>query len=191
MPSDDYAARLERVMQKRVGGTMALQGAQGGTMSLGRMSAHSSTRRGGLPATLGLPIALAVGMGAVVLGNWARFHLQVLPAKTLGDDMNMLATIGIGLALALLLRIIFRLNGKLNTVFILAGVVAMTLGFHNLHHWFPEASAMAFSPEYAAQMQGATPANSIQYRGEFIPFALEQRLASVSCAVGGQMQPCE
>lgn len=178
-------------MQKRADGTFALQGAQAGALRAGTLSALPSGRRGGLLSPFSLLTALAVGMGAVVLGNWARFHLQVLPPETAGGDLEMATSIGVGLALAMVLRIVFRLQGKLQTAFILAGVTAMTLGFHNLHHWFPEASALAFSPDYAAQIRGATPENSLAFRGEFIPFALEQRFASVSCAVGGQTGSCQ
>lgn len=178
-------------MQKRVDGTFALQGARAGALRAGTLSAPVPGRRGGLLSPLSLLVALAVGMGAVVLGNWARFHLQMLPPEIAGGDLEMATSIGVGLALAVLLRIVFRLQGKLQTACILAGVTAMTLGFHNLPHWFPEASALAFSPDYAAQVRGATPENSLLFRGEFIPFALERRIASVSCAVAGQAGSCQ
>lgn len=174
MPSDDFAARVERVMQKRGAAAVALSGAGMKHMAPAAMAQSwpmPRARRSALGGLVSLVGAVIVGMGAVVLGNWARFHLQILPSQGQGNDVDLAVTLAVGLGLSILLRIIFALGGKLQFGFMLLGIAVMTLGFHNLHHWFPSAAGLVFSEEYAAQLRNVAPVDSLLIRGQVIPFA--------------------
>lgn len=186
MPSEDFSARMERVMQKREAGTITLHGAEQYEFhrpSHGRVVAVERPVRATIhlyPLTLLLSLGLgAAAVGAVAVG---MFRIAGQPSTMLMSDMDLAWTIGLGLALAMVLQSLLRLKSAGHTVMLLVGVVAMALGQHNLHHWFPEVTAQIFSMDYVAQVRTETPVNSLQFRGSFIDLDATRQITVAACA---------
>ena len=185
MPSEDFSARMERVIQKREAGTITLHGAEQYEFhrpSHGRAVPVERAGRATLhlyPLTMLLSPALGAGaVGAVAVG---MFRIVGEPATMRMSDMDLAWTIGLGLALAMVLQSVLRLKSAGHTVMLLVGVVAMAIGQHNLHHWFPEVTAQIFSMDYVAQVRSETPVNSLQFRGSFIELDATRQITVAAC----------
>ena len=175
MPSEDFSARMQRVIQKREAGTITLHGAEQYEFhrpSHGRAVPVERAGRATLhlyPLTMLLSLALGAGaVGAVAVG---MFRIVGQPATMRMSDMDLAWTIGLGLALAMVLQSVLRLKSAGHTVMLLVGVVAMAIGQHNLHHWFPEVTAQIFStassPRGTASADGLRLGSPEAARGQF------------------------
>jgi hypothetical protein len=113
--------------------------------------------------------AFGLGLLAVALGRYARFHLAGAQAQLEDADLEMALTGGIGIMLSFVLAQMFRLTSKEHKGLQAAGVFAMVCAFHNLAHWAPGPMAMAFSPDWVAAVQAEAPPNSAKFRGVYFP----------------------
>ncbi len=108
--------------------------------------------------------AFALGLFAVFLSRYIRYHLQ--GGSLSGEDTDLIMMIDGGLAAGagFAIRQIFRFKAK---VFITAhtfGVGAMILSMHNFVHYAPETFATLLSPDWVRQVVTDTPPNSIIFR---------------------------
>lgn len=128
--------------------------------------------------TLAYPWSLAgaflLGMIAVVLGHYVRFHLVSEGGELANPDLEMALAGGIGLMASFALSQMFRLSSNRHRALQVAGVFLMVGTFHNLGHWFPAPMSAAFSPEWVAQVQVTSPANSFRLSERYIPLVQDK-----------------
>ena len=173
--SEDYAARLARV-QANKGRSVIMVGrddsfvherAQIVQISRGRELAGNISHPASLVGAFGL------GMLAVALGYYARFHLMSGHSELPDADLEMALSAIIGLCIAFALSQMFRITSKSHKAMQSAGVVLMICSFHNLAFWVPGAMALAFSPEFVQEQQLTALPNSVRFRGIYIPLGAD------------------
>ena len=173
--SEDYAARLARV-QANKGRSVIMVGrddsfvherAQIVQISRGRELAGNISHPASLVGAFGL------GMLAVALGYYARFHLMSGHSELPDADLEMALSAIIGLCIAFALSQMFRITSKSHKAMQSAGVVLMICSFHNLAFWVPGAMALAFSPEFVQEQQVTALPNSVRFRGIYIPLGTD------------------
>lgn len=120
---------------------------------------------------LSLAGAFLLGLLAVGLGRYIRFHLADGAAGDQTADTDLMITAGLGLAVSFVLAQLFRLSSKEHVALQGIGVFVALCTFHNLFHWAPEPMAAVFSPGYVAEIQEMAPANSAAFRGMIFTFA--------------------
>src|SRR5690606_29588990 len=114
--------------------------------------------------------AFLLGILAVGLGRYIRFHLADGTAGDQTADTDLLITAGFGMAASFVLAQIFRLSSKEHVALQGIGVFVAICTFHNLFHWAPNPMPAAFSPGYVAEMQEIAPANTAIFRGMVFAF---------------------
>lgn len=119
------------------------------------------------PAPILGPFAL--GLFAVALGNYARFHVTAGRVAFEDADLEMGVAIVIGLAVSFVLAQMLRLTAKEHKAAQGAGVFAMVCAFHNFAHRAPGPMSVAFSSDHVLQIQAEAPPNSARFRGSYIP----------------------
>ncbi len=169
-PNSDFAERLERIRAKR-GQAQILIGTDQ-QIVLPRKAVPQVSRRAEIARNALQPLsligALGLGMIAVAIGSYARFHLTS-GAELADSDLEMLAGLGLGLAISFILAQAFRLTSAQHRAMQAAGVFVMVGLFHNLAHWLPGPMALAFSPAHVQRLAAATPPNSFRFRGAYVP----------------------
>lgn len=166
---DEFQERLGRILS---------QGQRTGAAApaYGRTTPGKSVPAGdGIAVNLLYPLSLAaaflIGILAVGLGRYIRFHLADGTAGDQTTDLDLLITAGFGMAASFVLAQMFRLSSKQHVALQGIGVFVAICTFHNLFHWVPDPMAAVFSPAYVAEMQEAAPANTAIFRGMVFAFA--------------------
>lgn len=182
--SDDFSARLARV--KANTGRSVIMVGQDESFVRERKVTVAVSRPREIGSNLVYPGTLVgaflMGMFAVALGQYVRFHLFSEGVELADSDLEMALAGGIGLMASFALSQMFRLTSKAHRSMQAAGVFAMVCTFHNLGHWFPGPMSAAFSPQWVAQIQTTSPANSFRLSGRYIPFG---QTAAAPDAVAG------
>lgn len=114
---------------------------------------------------LSLAGAFLLGILAVGLGRYIRFHIAGGAAGDQTTDLDLIITIGLGMAVSFVLAQAFRLSSKEHVGLQGIGVLVAACTFHNLFHWAPGPMAAVFSPGYVVEMQEIAPANTAVFRG--------------------------
>jgi len=114
--------------------------------------------------------AALVGMLAVVLSRYVRFHL--LGGSLAGDDADiaMLMDGALAAGCSFLLFTVLRFGGAAHKAAQTFGIAAMILVMHNFVHWMPKAFDLTFSPKWTSEVIAMTEPNSLLFRG--VSFAL-------------------
>lgn len=114
--------------------------------------------------------AFALGLIAVFVARYLRFHLGA--GGLAGETANVLMLLDAALALGagLALKLLFRLDGKDFLTALAAGVLVMVCTMHNLVHWAPSAFSRVFSPNWTAMVVDTTEPNSILLGGKSFVF---------------------
>lgn len=166
---DEFQERLGRILS---------QGQRTGAAApaYGRTTPGKSVPAGdGIAVNLLYPLSLAaaflLGILAVGLGRYIRFHLTDGTAGDQTTDLDLLITAGFGMAASFVLAQMFRLSSKQHVALQGIGVFVAICTFHNLFHWLSGPMAAIFSPAYVAEMQEAAPANTAIFRGMVFAFA--------------------
>lgn len=166
---DEFQERLNRILS---------QGQRTGAPApaYGRTTPQNPAPTGSeIAVNLLYPLSLAgaflLGLLAVGLGRYIRFHLADGAAGDQTADTDLMITAGLGLAVSFVLAQLFRLSSKEHVALQGIGVLAALCTFHNLFHWAPEPMAQVFSPGYVAEMQEMAPANTAVFRGMVFTFA--------------------
>lgn len=156
---DQFQQRLDRIRQQeqRSGVPSPLPG-RGTPPAAGREIAANALY------PLSLAGAFLLGLLAVGLGRYIRFHLADGAAGDQTSDMDLLITVGFGMAASFVLAQMFRLSSKEHVGLQGIGVMVAVCTFHNLFHWAPGPMAAVFSPGYVAEMQQMAPANTAVFR---------------------------
>lgn len=156
---DQFQQRLDRIRQQeqRSGAPSPLPGRT--PPAAGREIAANALY------PLSLAGAFLLGLLAVGLGRYIRFHLADGAAGDQTSDMDLLITVGFGMAASFVLAQMFRLSSKEHVGLQGVGVMVAVCTFHNLFHWAPGPMAAVFSPGYVAEMQDLAPANTAVFRG--------------------------
>ncbi len=113
--------------------------------------------------------AVLLGMLAVAVSHYVRFHLMSGAVTPTDPDTEMLMVGGIGIAASFVMSQMFRLTSGLQRCLQGVGVFLMVCTFHNLPHWLPGPMAAAFSPSYVETMVAASPPNSFRFSGNYFP----------------------
>jgi hypothetical protein len=121
-----------------------------------------------------LVAAFVIGMIAVAIGNYARFHLAGAQSPLPDADLEMALTGFVGLCVSFALSQMFRITSKSHKAMQGAGVFLMVCTFHNLAFWAPKPMAALFSPLYVLQTAFAAEPNSFLFRGVYIPIGETQ-----------------
>ena len=121
-----------------------------------------------------------VGMLAVFVARYVRFH--IMGGTLAGDDadITMLIDGGIGAACGFLLFAMLRFEGKEFKAAQTFGIVAMVMVMHNLVHWAPGVFNTIFSPAWTEDVIAYTEPNSILFRGN--SFVLVEDESEVAAA---------
>ena len=169
--SEDYAARLARVQANK--GRSVIMVGRDDSFVHERKEIVKISRGREVAGNIGYPASLVgaflLGMLAVALGYYARFHLMSGHSELPDADLEMALSAVIGLCVAFALSQMFRITSKSHKAMQSAGVFLMICSFHNLSFWVPGAMAMAFSPEFVVQQQLSAEPNSLRFRGVYIP----------------------
>ncbi|NGM45151.1 hypothetical protein G5B31_06325 [Rhodobacter sp. SGA-6-6] len=157
---DQFQQRLDRIrQQEQHSGAPAPLPGRGTPPAAGREIATNALY------PLSLAGAFLLGLLAVGLGRYIRFHLADGAAGDQTSDMDLLITVGFGMAASFVLAQMFRLSSKEHVGLQGIGVMVAVCTFHNLFHWAPGPMAAVFSPGYVAEMQDLAPANTAVFRG--------------------------
>ena len=182
---DQFQNRLDRIrrQEQRTGAPEPVPG-RGAPPSAGREIAANALY------PLSLAGAFLLGILAVGLGRYIRFHLADGATGDQADDIDLLITAGFGMAASFVLAQMFRLSSPAHLSLQGIGVFVAICTFHNLFHWAPGPMAAVFSPGYVAGMQEMAPANTLAFRG--MVFELSPPLAAAAAAdaaAGPESQP--
>ena len=170
-PDAEFAARLQRI--KARDGAMVLHAGDEQHV-VHRKKLVQQSRQAEIAGNLMFPLsllgALALGLVAVAMGRYARFHLAAGWGDMANPEYDMLVSGLLGLMLAFVLGQMFRLRSKEHRGMMSAGVFLMVCTFHNLAHWAPGPMSMMFSPAWVQTVVATSPANSFAWRGMYVPF---------------------
>ncbi len=157
--------------QERLGRILAQEQRTGAPSSdYGRTTPRKPVPAGQeMAVNLRYPLSLAgaflIGILAVGAVRYIRFHIAGGAAGDQTTDLDLMVTLGCGMAVSLVLALAFRLSSKEHIGLQGIGVLVAVCTFHNLFHWAPEPMAAVFSPGYVAEIQEIAPANTAVFRG--------------------------
>ena len=131
--------------------------------------------------------AALLGMLAVFIARYVRFH--VMGGTLAGDDpdITMMIDGGIGAACSFLIFSMLRFSGPEFKAAQTFGIAAMIMIMHNFVHAAPGAFNLLFSEEWTEDVTSFTEPNSILFRGvSFVVFEPEEekRAAPVIRRIG-------
>ena len=131
--------------------------------------------------------AAIVGMLAVFVARYVRFHM--MGGTLAGDDpdITMMIDAGLGAACSFVLFSMLRFSGPEFKAAQTFGIAAMVMCMHNLVHAAPTAFNLLFSEEWTEEVTTFTEPNSILFRGvSFVIYETEEeaRAAPVILRVG-------
>jgi hypothetical protein len=168
-----FAARVARIQSGAAHTKGTIFVGQDEQLQRGRPEVVKQARSREIAGNAAYPLSLlgafGLGMLAVLLGYYARYQLMAGQTELEDADLEMALSGVIGIALSFVLAQMFRITSKEHKALQGAGVFVMVCSFHNLAHWVPGPMALAFSPEYVAQVQTGTPPNSARFRGVYFP----------------------
>ena len=119
-----------------------------------------------------------VGMMAVFVARYVRFHMMGGTLAGEDADITMLIDGGIGAACGFLLFAILRFDGKEYKAAQTFGIVAMVMVMHNLVHYMPGVFNTLFSETWTEDVIAYTEPNSILFRGNsFVLYETESQVA--------------
>lgn len=113
--------------------------------------------------------AVLLGMLAVAVSHYVRFHLMSGAVTPTDPDTEMLMVGGIGIAASFVMSQMFRLTSGLQRCLQGVGVFLMVCTFHNLPHWLPGPMAAAFSAEYVRTTAESSMPSSIRFGASYYP----------------------
>ncbi|SMR71861.1 hypothetical protein SAMN04488030_1196 [Aliiroseovarius halocynthiae] len=111
-------------------------------------------------------LAFMIGLSAVVLARYLRFNFGVDTVTGETADTMMLADIGIGVAIGILVKIVLRIRSPKYYSAMIVGVLLSVVMMHNVVHSSPELFRTYFSPEWTQMVVENTKPNSVLFRGE-------------------------
>lgn len=109
--------------------------------------------------------AFMVGVFAVVLTRFIRFHMMGGELTGENADIWMIFDSILAIGIVISLRSVFRSGGKALEMAKAVGVVFMLLGMHNIVHLAPGLFGSVFSPQWTSQVIAGTEPGSILFRG--------------------------
>lgn len=123
--------------------------------------------RGGMASNL-----LAVSSGAIAVMAARLIRATMFDAELTGSDAAtaMVNDAILAVAVALLVKVLFRLNLTQFAVLQSIGIAAMLLGMHNLVHLAPDLFAQVFPDQWVQQVIATTAPNSLLIQGSSIQF---------------------
>ncbi|WP_371168675.1 hypothetical protein [Aliiroseovarius sp. 2305UL8-7] len=142
---------------------LAKIGAERASQSTKRKKASVWSNNLAYPATvLG---AFLLGLTAVFVSRYIRFHIGM--GGLAGDDADMMMLVdgGMGVAVGIALKQLFHMEGKEFQSAQAVGVFAMICVMHNFVHWAPTLFDRIFSPQWTAMVITSTDPNSILLAG--------------------------
>ncbi len=109
--------------------------------------------------------AALLGMVAVFVARYVRFHM--MGGSLAGDDpdITMMIDAGIGAACSFVLFAMLRFKGAEFKAAQSFGIAAMIVVMHNAVHAAPKLFDLVFSPEWTEEVIASTEPNSILFRG--------------------------
>ncbi|MEL6169541.1 MAG: hypothetical protein AAFR35_12690 [Pseudomonadota bacterium] len=114
---------------------------------------------------LGIVAAFVLGMLAVLLSRYVRFHLQGGTLTGEDPDITMMIDAGLAAGVAFALRIILKFEDKEHIFAKTMGIAVMVVTMHNLVHWAPGLFSVLFSVDWVDDVVLFTDPNSILFRG--------------------------
>lgn len=108
--------------------------------------------------------AFALGLIAVFLSRYIRYHLQGGSLAGEDTDLTMMIDGGLAAAAGFAIRQMFRFEAKVFLTAHTFGVGAMIVAMHNFVHYAPDTFTRLFSPDWVQQVVSETPPNSIIFR---------------------------
>lgn len=109
--------------------------------------------------------AFLVGVFAVFLTRFIRFHMMGGELTGENADLWMIVDGVIAVGIVIALRSVFRFGGKALETAKTVGIIAMILTMHNFVHIVPGFFGAVFSPEWAQQIIDTTKPKSFLFRG--------------------------
>ena len=170
-----FETRLQRIAEHARSRTQILHAGEGLSFVV---PLRKRKPRHGLGATLlrmvwyplSAVLALMLGMASHLLGMVLRFYVHGLNGWSPDPDIDAVAQVVLGFALAVVLGYLTGFGAARLTGIKVVGVVAGVLLYHNAVHLFPQAFAQITSPPWVSQVMTQTKANSLIWRGICIPF---------------------
>lgn len=95
---------------------------------------------------------ILVGILAVMLARYGRFHLNGGALSGPDSDIMMVVDVVLAITVAILLRMIFRVRSKVHGVGKIFGIAATILLMHNVVHIAPGLFEKAYSVEWVDQV---------------------------------------
>ena len=120
-------------------------------------------------ARSGLPVALLVGMLAVLLVRIGEYHYIGMAMITETPNFTIVMETACATMLSFLLFLFLPFKGIRYRLAQVAGVVVAISMMHNAVHAAPSLFSLVFSPDWTARVTAATEPNTVYFRGEVIP----------------------
>lgn len=167
----EFMSRLARI-EKGTGSSKSTLyvGVDGTVMASSRANAKLRKQALAAPAKrfglLAILLSATFGAAALGLALYLRFAITGNAGPLDNSDLAMGINGGAALSMALFFGFILRMPPLRYALVAALGVLICMIGYHNLVHIYPAQFATMFSPTWVEQVVGATPANSIIWRGQ-------------------------
>lgn len=125
---------------------------------------------------LSLIVAALLGMAAVFLARYARFHLSGGTLAGEDADLTMMLDAGLAAGASFLLFGLLRFDGADYKMAQSVGIAIMVCVMHNFVHVAPSVFDAVFAPEWTEDVIAFTEPKSILFRG--ISFVLDPKAAA-------------
>ncbi len=166
---DEFAERLRTIRER--GGQATIMVGQDEQYLIPRKERVTVSRRREVAGNMLYPASLLgvvlLGMVAVAVSHYVRFHIMAESALLQDPVSEMLMVGGVGLAATFVLSQAYKLTSKEHRTLQGIGVFLMVASFHNLSHWLPGPMSLVFSPAYVATIAETTPVNTLRLGGSY------------------------
>ncbi len=109
--------------------------------------------------------AFLVGILAVFISRYGRFHISGGTLAGEDPDLTMMIDGALAAGLGFALRTAFRFESKEYITAKMVGIAVMIATMHNLVHWTPNTFTTLFSEQWTREVVWFTEPNSILFRG--------------------------
>jgi hypothetical protein len=133
--------------------------------------------------------AFVLGLVAVVMSRWVRFHMSGRAVEDAYSDLNMMIDGGMAFAIGFVLRMLFNVEGKEFIAAKTVGIFVMVSSMHNLVHAAPGAFTSAFSPEWVDAVVTTTDPSTVIFQGMTFEFGSGADTGTRHAGMGGSGGP--
>jgi hypothetical protein len=166
----EFAARIARIEAGGGGRTATIFVGPDESFQFAR--GPKSRRRTSLATTLGnifypfsLVLCFGLGVLALGLGRYFRFHLTGIDYAADNPDIEILIDIATGLIIGMAFGLVDRMRLSDQVISRSLGVAIGSIGFHNLVHFYPQVFETLFSKMWVTRVLTTTEAHSLVWRG--------------------------